>query len=158
MSLGYDAIDLDPIFFERHRRTGERFEFARDGHWSGVGHGATFDAVMVSRFMLRLLVNSKRAGSLGVSRARPIDVTFARPDLSVGRVNHPAGGTVAGLFPMPRWRQNDYRKRKFWGRGKSALRRGFRARRRAPISAGRLLPTKDRLCSFRAPPNRRGRT
>jgi hypothetical protein len=36
MSLGYDAIDLDPIFFERHRRTGERFEFARDGHWSGA--------------------------------------------------------------------------------------------------------------------------
>lgn len=36
MSLGYDAIDLDPIFFERHRRTGERFEFARDGHWSAA--------------------------------------------------------------------------------------------------------------------------
>ena len=62
MSLGYDAIDLDPIFFERHRRTGERFEFSRDGHWSAVGHGATFDAVMASRFMLRLLaVNSNRA-------------------------------------------------------------------------------------------------
>jgi hypothetical protein len=55
VSLGYDVIDLDPIFFERHRRTGERFEFARDGHWSAVGHRATFDAVMSSPFMLRLL-------------------------------------------------------------------------------------------------------
>jgi hypothetical protein len=101
MSLGYDAIDLDPIFFERHRRTGERFEFARDGHWSAVGHGATFDAVMASRFMLRLLDNSNRnaQGRSGVSRARPVDVTFALPDLSVGRVNHPAGGAVAGPFP-----------------------------------------------------------
>lgn len=79
MSLGYGAIDLDPIFFERHRRTGERFEFARDGHWSAVGHGAAFDAVMASRFM-RLLINSNRNGQgrSGVSRA-PVDVTFAGP-------------------------------------------------------------------------------
>jgi hypothetical protein len=56
-SLGYDAIDLDPIFFEHHRRTRERFEFARDAHWSAVGHGTTFDAVAASPFMLRVLVN-----------------------------------------------------------------------------------------------------
>jgi hypothetical protein len=55
VSLGYDAIDLDPIFFERHRRTGEHFEFARDGHWSTTGHDAAFDAVVGSRFMGRLL-------------------------------------------------------------------------------------------------------
>jgi len=54
-SLGYDAIDLDPIFFDRHSRTDERFEFARDGHWSAIGHGAAFHAVMASRFMQRLL-------------------------------------------------------------------------------------------------------
>ena len=26
-TLGYDTIDLDPLFFEHHRRTGERIEF-----------------------------------------------------------------------------------------------------------------------------------
>jgi hypothetical protein len=57
-SLGYDAIDLDRTFFERHRRSGERFEFARDGHWSGIGHAAAFDAVMESSFMQRLLSGS----------------------------------------------------------------------------------------------------
>jgi len=62
-SLGYDAIDLDPLFFERHRRTGERFEFPRDGHWSSVGHGLAFKAVAESAFMARLL--HTRAGSPG---------------------------------------------------------------------------------------------
>jgi hypothetical protein len=57
-SLGYDAIDLDRMFLERHRRSGERFEFARDGHWSGIGHAAAFDAVRDSPFMLRLLSGS----------------------------------------------------------------------------------------------------
>jgi hypothetical protein len=56
-SLGYDVIDLDRTFFER-RRSGERFEFARDGHWSGIGHAAAFDAVMESSFMQRLLSGS----------------------------------------------------------------------------------------------------
>jgi hypothetical protein len=54
-SLGYDAIDLDPVFFERHRRTGERFEFPRDDHWSATGHGVVFEAVMASRFIKRVL-------------------------------------------------------------------------------------------------------
>src|SRR6266508_674657 len=54
-ALGYDTIDLDQFFFERHRRTGERFEFARDGHWSSIGHGVAFEAVLASGFMSRLV-------------------------------------------------------------------------------------------------------
>lgn len=52
-SLGYDAIDLDPFFFEHHRRTGERPEFKRDAHWSAIGHGVAFNAVMASPFLAR---------------------------------------------------------------------------------------------------------
>jgi hypothetical protein len=52
-ALGYDALDLDEAFFERHRRTGELFEFPGDAHWSGIGHGVVFDAVMASRFFAR---------------------------------------------------------------------------------------------------------
>ena len=59
VSFGYDAIDLDPPFFEHHRRTGERVEFPRDGHWTAAYHGVTFDAVMASRFMARLVSEAK---------------------------------------------------------------------------------------------------
>jgi hypothetical protein len=62
-SLGYDALDLDPPFFEHHRRTGERFDFPRDGHWSSIGHGVAFKAVAESPFMARLA--DARAGSQG---------------------------------------------------------------------------------------------
>jgi len=62
-SLGYDAIDLDPFFFEHYRRTGERVEFARDGHWTAAYHGVTFDAVMASRFMARLVPGRDRGAA-----------------------------------------------------------------------------------------------
>lgn len=61
-ALGYDTIDLDPPFFEHYRRTGDRVELPRDGHWTGVYHGVTFDAVMASRFMAR--VTSERPASV----------------------------------------------------------------------------------------------
>jgi hypothetical protein len=63
-SLGYDVIDLDDFFFERHRRTGELFEFPGDAHWSGVGHRVVFDAVMGSRFLSRI---ADREGSVAAS-------------------------------------------------------------------------------------------
>jgi hypothetical protein len=53
-ALGYDAIDLDPPFFQHYRRTGARVELPRDGHWTGTYHGVTFDAVMASPFMARV--------------------------------------------------------------------------------------------------------
>ena len=54
-ALGYEIIDLDPLFFARHRRTGERFEYPRDGHWNPAGHKVAFEAVMASGLMKRLL-------------------------------------------------------------------------------------------------------
>jgi hypothetical protein len=55
-SLGYATIDLDPHFFEHHRRTGERMEFVSDAHWNSTGHGVAFNAVMVSRFLVPSIV------------------------------------------------------------------------------------------------------
>lgn len=54
-ALGYDAIDLDPFFFESFRRNGRRFDFPRDGHWSSIGHGVAVEAVMASLFLARLV-------------------------------------------------------------------------------------------------------
>jgi hypothetical protein len=54
-SLNYDAIDLDRFFFEQYHRSGERFEFPQDAHWSSIGHGVAFNAVIGSPFIARLL-------------------------------------------------------------------------------------------------------
>jgi hypothetical protein len=52
---GYEVIDLDPLFFMRHQRTGERFEYPRDGHWNGTGHEVAFEAIMSSRLVKALV-------------------------------------------------------------------------------------------------------
>jgi hypothetical protein len=61
-SLGYATLDLDPRFFAHHRRTGERIEFVRDAHWSSIGHGVAFDAVMASPLLARFQ-SEHRAGA-----------------------------------------------------------------------------------------------
>lgn len=35
---GYEVIDLQTPFMERHRLDGSRFEFPTDGHWNALGH------------------------------------------------------------------------------------------------------------------------
>jgi hypothetical protein len=67
-ALGYATIDLDPHFFAHHRRTGERIEFVRDAHWSSVGHGVAFDAVMASPFLARFQSEHRAAASAGDRR------------------------------------------------------------------------------------------
>jgi len=52
-SLGYEAIDLEPLFATRNARTGERFEFADDGHWNGNGHNVAAEAIASSKLMAR---------------------------------------------------------------------------------------------------------
>ena len=37
-AAGFSVIDLDPLFFSHHERTGERFEFPTDAHWNAAGH------------------------------------------------------------------------------------------------------------------------
>ena len=50
-ALGYEVLDLDGRFVERHARTGERFEYLRDGHWNPAGHEVAFEAVLSSRLL-----------------------------------------------------------------------------------------------------------
>ncbi len=45
---GFGVIDLEPVFAAEHRRTGLRFEFEADAHWSGEGHRVAAEAVMAS--------------------------------------------------------------------------------------------------------------
>jgi hypothetical protein len=54
-TLNYEPIDLDRSFFEHYGRSAERFEFPVDGHWSALGHGVAFNAVIGSPFIARLL-------------------------------------------------------------------------------------------------------
>jgi hypothetical protein len=54
-ALGYEVIDLDPAFFTRHARAGEKFEYPHDGHWNPTGHEVAFEAVMGSRLIKTLL-------------------------------------------------------------------------------------------------------
>jgi hypothetical protein len=75
-SLGYDTLDLDPYFFEHYRRTGQRVEFARDGHWTGVYHGVAYEAVMKSPFMARLAPELGRGAAVG---GRPTKQRHAEP-------------------------------------------------------------------------------
>ena len=49
------VMDLDALFFSRHQRTGERFEYPLNRHWSPVGHEFAFDAVMSSQLLARLV-------------------------------------------------------------------------------------------------------
>ena len=46
---GYEVIDLDPLFFSRHRETSERFEYLRDGHWNANGHLVVANALRSSK-------------------------------------------------------------------------------------------------------------
>ena len=68
-ALGYEIIDLDPAFFERHRQTGEKFEYPMDGHWNATGHQVAFEAVMASR-LIKSLAHSVEHGAGGKVRPR----------------------------------------------------------------------------------------
>ncbi len=48
---GLEAIDLDPIFFQRHAASGERFEYPNDAHWNPNGHRVAAQALKASRML-----------------------------------------------------------------------------------------------------------
>jgi hypothetical protein len=50
-ALGYEAIDLDPLFLARYQETAERFEFPNDSHWNANGHRVAADALRSSRLL-----------------------------------------------------------------------------------------------------------
>lgn len=45
----YSVIDMQPRFIQRHRVTGERFEYQDDGHWNEIGHAMEAEAVGETR-------------------------------------------------------------------------------------------------------------
>jgi len=47
-SLGYQVLDLQPRFIERHRADGALFEFPTDAHWNSTGHEVAAEAVKSS--------------------------------------------------------------------------------------------------------------
>jgi hypothetical protein len=54
-SAGFEAIDMDRVFFAEHRRSGARFEFPTDAHWNGFAHGLAAGAVRSSATLERWL-------------------------------------------------------------------------------------------------------
>ncbi len=47
---GFEAVDLDPMFFARQP---QRFEFPTDAHWNDAGHGVAAQAVLESGVFAR---------------------------------------------------------------------------------------------------------
>jgi len=47
-SRGFEVVDMQPRFIERHQRDGSRFEFPTNGHWNAIGHEEAADAVAKS--------------------------------------------------------------------------------------------------------------
>lgn len=45
---GYEVMDLQAYFIDRHRRDGSRFEFPTDYHWNGTGHEVVARAIQDS--------------------------------------------------------------------------------------------------------------
>jgi hypothetical protein len=56
---GYEAVDLDPLFVERHHRTGQMFKYPYDPHWNGNGHAVAADAALSSRMLRKLRQQSE---------------------------------------------------------------------------------------------------
>ncbi len=51
--LGFDVIDMQPIFTASYKADGERFESDRDGHWNEHGH-AVVGAALIQYYEARL--------------------------------------------------------------------------------------------------------
>ena len=50
---GFEAIDLDPLFFARYQKTGERFDFfpIDSSHFNANGHRLIAEALQSSRLL-----------------------------------------------------------------------------------------------------------
>ena len=53
-TAGYGIVDLDPLFFARHRADGAIFEVPGDPHWNSAGHAVAAAAVLGSRLIADL--------------------------------------------------------------------------------------------------------
>jgi hypothetical protein len=48
---GYEAVDLDPIFFARYRENHTSFEIPGDPHWGSEGHAVAAEGALSSRLI-----------------------------------------------------------------------------------------------------------
>jgi hypothetical protein len=51
---GFEVIDMQPRFIQRHARDGSRFEYAADHHWNSRGHEEAAAAVASSKVFSRI--------------------------------------------------------------------------------------------------------
>ena len=49
--LGYQVVDMQPVFLSEYKRTGDRFEYPMDGHWNSLGHRLFARSVLESGFL-----------------------------------------------------------------------------------------------------------
>ena len=69
---GYEVLDMQPVFIERHARDGARFEFPTDKHWNALGHQLVADGVRSSITFGRLFgPASTLVQTAGASQASP---------------------------------------------------------------------------------------
>lgn len=47
-SLGFQAVDMTPVFIADYRKRGRRFEYPQDGHWNENGHAVAANATLHS--------------------------------------------------------------------------------------------------------------
>ncbi len=51
--MGYEAIDMHPVFENDFQARGQRFEFTHDAHWNARAHGLAGSAVLKSKTVTR---------------------------------------------------------------------------------------------------------
>lgn len=44
--LGFDAIDLEPVFIKAYKAKKKKFEYEQDGHWNDLAHGLVSDVIL----------------------------------------------------------------------------------------------------------------
>ena len=48
VNKGYELIDMQPVFIEKHESEGMQFEFPSDGHWNEAGHNIVAEKINAS--------------------------------------------------------------------------------------------------------------
>lgn len=54
-TLGYEVIDMEPIFLKHFETFHSRFEFPHDNHWNSLGHELSFREIHNSDVFLGFL-------------------------------------------------------------------------------------------------------
>lgn len=105
-SNGYEIIDLQPAFIEKHETDGTRFEFASDNHWNEAGHRLVAKEISASAVYRRLFGNQAtlgaRSGSWVPSGSKPRSRAAVTPGLSPPPAFSPAGTPAPSAVSSPR--------------------------------------------------------